>query len=160
MVRNPFWDIVRNGREKKTMRNILLSLFLLFSLTAALAAPETEFTDPNKPVVVSADSPHIVLKIKSNPATGYSWFLVDYDYQLLSPERHQYIRPSGNLVGAPGFEIWQFAVNADAFRVPQVTKISLQSIRPWTVPVNGRKLKFVVIIHSEKTPALEKKEGQ
>ncbi len=121
---------------------------LVWILTfSAYAAEKIDFTDPNKAISVSSSSPEVTLKIKSNPTTGYSWFLMDYDHDVLKPISREYVAPEKNLVGASGYEVWHFKVNASAFVVPQMTHITLQYARPWVAPTADRKLAFTVVIN-------------
>jgi len=107
------------------------------------------FTDPNKAIQVTRQSPRFSLTLRSNPTTGYSWFLVGYDHNLIAPVSNQF-KADTSKVGAPGKEIWTFKVKPEAFIVPQATELTLQYFRPWVVPTNGRKLSFLVVMHNLK----------
>ena len=101
----------------------------------AINAPNTA-TKPNqntedKPIIVSAKSTTFTFKLKSNPSTGYSWFLMNYDHKLLKPISQQYVSAKNNVPGASGYSEWTFKANDEAFQVPQVTPIILQYMRPW-----------------------------
>ena len=124
---------------------IIVLISLMMSITA-FAAERNGFTDPTKILQVSSASQDIALKIRSNPTTGYSWFLVDYDHDLLTPVSQTYVPPTSDLVGASGYEVWHFKANTKAFTVPQLTQITLQQIRPWSAPTDSRKLTFTVAI--------------
>ena len=123
----------------------MVSLWCLW-FTSIYAAEDNNFTDPTKSIQVSLGSPTILLKLKSNPTTGYSWFLVDYNHDLLTPLKWKYMPPTSDLVGASGYELWTFQVNQKAFMVPQLTQITLQYTRPWVVPSTDRKLTFTVVV--------------
>ena len=118
------------------MRKIILIISCLFAVTA-LAKSEvqqevTEYTEAKTAIVVTADKPEFVIKLKSNPTTGYSWFLRDYDNQLLQTEHHQFIAPPDKkIMGQPGFEVWTFKVKRAGFVVPHQTLIRLVYARPW-----------------------------
>ena len=124
----------------------LLILAVITGYAAEKKPQEVGFTDPNKAIQITKQAQKVILKLKSNPTTGYSWLLVHYDPNLVEPISRKYVAPKSQSVGAPGYEVWRFAVNAKAFVVPQMTEITLQYARPWLVPTNGRKLKFTVII--------------
>lgn len=143
---------------KKYIGIVLVAALVSFSVTSALAAKKTAlkkpaeahkgmFTDPNKAIEVTKAAPRIILKLRSNPTTGYSWFLVGYDPARIKPVQCKYVAPNTKLTGAPGYDVWTFKVNSQAFVVPQVTHITLQYFRPWVVPTNGRKLNFTVVIN-------------
>src|SRR5690606_29177590 len=116
------------------------------------SALNSEFTDPAKSIQVSPASTAVVIKVKSNPTTGYSWFLVNYNEALLSPISHKYMAPKSQLVGASGYEVWQFRVNAAAFIMPQITTISLQYARPWQITATDQQTKFTVVINTSTPP--------
>lgn len=126
-------------------RSLILSLALI---ATPVFAKEIAFTDPSRSIEVTPSSTGVTLKIKSNPTTGYSWFLINYNESLLSPISHKYYAPTSQLVGASGYEIWQFRVNAAAFIMPQITTITLQSSRPWAVTANDHQSKFTIAINT------------
>lgn len=147
---------------KRNIAVLLVTAVLSWAMTPALAnekakkpsKPEKKpvettkgvFTDPNKAIQVAQKSPQFSLTLRSNPTTGYSWFLVGYDHNLITPISRRF-KPDTSKVGAPGKDIWTFKVKQQAFVVPQATQITLQYFRPWVVPTNGRKLTFLVVIH-------------
>jgi predicted secreted protein len=127
------------------MKNTLIRLIVFFSCVMCFCnvyaeknaqdiknnAEKLVFTDPQKPIVVSKSSPIITVKLKSNPTTGYSWYLTKYDSMLIEPLSGSYIRPVSQLAGAPGYILWKFKVKPAAFTVPVITRISLIYARPW-----------------------------
>lgn len=116
------------------------------ALADAPKTPSDSFTDPNKVIRVSPDKPTVSLRIKSNPTTGYVWLLSDYNSNLLTPVSQKYYPPKGDLMGASGYEVWMFRVKPRGFSVPQMTSITLQSVRPWVVTQNAQKLTFSVVV--------------
>jgi inhibitor of cysteine peptidase len=104
------------------------------------------FTDPAKPIMVGKTSSTFTIKLKSNPTTGFSWFLVGYDSNVIKPVSHKYYAPNTKLVGASGYEKWIFKVKPAGFVVPQITKIQLAYTRPWNLE-NYRPTTFKVVIH-------------
>lgn len=109
-------------------------LFLFFS---AFAYAETQVAEPaiytqDKPTIIATpDKSEFIIKLKSNATTGYSWFLRQYDKNMIEPVSHKYQHPVSQLVGAPGFELWTFRVRSEGFTVPQVTYIRFIYSRPW-----------------------------
>ena len=81
--------------------------------------------------IVTSDKPVFVIKLKSNPTTGYTWFLREYSTKMLTPVKHYYEVPQTKLIGAPGYELWTFRVNQEAFIVPQMLTLRLIYARPW-----------------------------
>lgn len=130
----------------------LLYLSLLLTTTVCIAADNNkdkiEFTDPAKSIIVNRSQPVFHIVLKSNPTTGYSWFLKEYDINVIKPVNHIYYPPNNKLVGAPGYEDWIFKVKVDGFKTPRVTDVSLVYMRPWegqdTKPTN-----FKVILHND-----------
>ena len=116
------------------------------AVSATVVTRKGEYTDPNTMIQATPDKSIVVLKIKSNPTTGYSWFLNHYDSELLTPISQEYIPSKSELVGAGGYVEWKFKVNEKAFTVPQLTKISLEYIRPWVVAESTQKLDFTIAI--------------
>lgn len=102
------------------------------SATSTEKTPTT-YTENKQNIMVTPDNAEFTLKLKSNPTTGYSWFLREYDANLVTPVKHSFQKPTDNkkIVGAPGFEIWTFKMKAAAFNVPQVTAIRLIYTQPW-----------------------------
>ncbi len=116
----------------------LLKLFLLSALWFALAAYAVEpvkdntYTESNSAFAISADQPEFMIKLKSNPTTGYSWFLREYNTALIESVSHAFQAPTDKkLMGASGFEVWKFKVKPAAFTVPQQTTLKFVYARPW-----------------------------
>lgn len=138
---------------KKIAVILAMMTLLCISVLARGAENKNTVTDPNKAIQVTKKSPIIVLKIKSNPSTGYSWFLVNYDSTLITPISREFVPSEEKKTGSPGYELWRFSVNPTAFNVPRMTDIILQYIKPWVVPSKVRQLKFVIVIEEPKSLA-------
>lgn len=89
------------------------------------------YTEDKPNILVSSAYPDFSIKLKSNPTTGFTWFLREYDANLITPTKHSFIKPEQNLMGAPGYEVWQFHVKPAAFAVPHQTNIRMVYARPW-----------------------------
>ena len=122
---------------------IILCSILLLLWSIAMA---DDFNDPAKPIMVGKTAPTFTIKLRSNPTTGFSWFLVGYDSNLIQPISHKYYAPDTKLVGAGGYEKWVFKVKPEAFNVPQVTNIQFAYTRPWNLE-NYKPTIFKVVIH-------------
>lgn len=114
----------------------LLITFCCLSLFSLLAVAKHHNKNHHgkmvvKPIVVTKNQKEITVTLKANKTTGYSWFLVSYDHELLEPEKSTYIPPTSQLVGAPGKMTFTFEVDDDAFTVPRMSHISLIYARPW-----------------------------
>lgn len=101
-------------------------------------------SDYNRPILVKSNSPEFILTLPSNPSTGYSWFLMDYNGQLIQPESYKFKPNTSKKVGAPGQSIWVFELEDSAFTVPQLLKITLIYARPWDL--TGSKQKTITVM--------------
>ncbi|MAZ77097.1 MAG: hypothetical protein CMF39_00275 [Legionellaceae bacterium] len=110
------------------MKKILASLLMLCLATTAcgISKPSTQYLKPGDQAYT--------LRLPSNPSTGYSWFLVGYDHDLLTLKSHQYIKAQGKVVGAPGISVWQFTVAKAAYQAPRLGHVTLVYARPWELP--------------------------
>jgi len=92
----------------------------------------TIYTEDKLGVAVTSKEPEFIIKLKSNPTTGYSWFLRTYDTRFLTPIKHVYEGATNKkLMGAPGYEMWTFRVKPGAFAFPQQTLLRFVYSRPW-----------------------------
>jgi len=125
------------------MKNFIAITILLLICSIARA---DNFTDPTKPIMVGKASSLFTIKLKANPTTGFNWFLVSYDRNLIKPISRNYYAPNTKLVGAPGYEKWIFRVKPVGFIVPQITNIKLVYTRSWNLE-NYKPTIFKVVIH-------------
>ncbi|VVC76165.1 hypothetical protein AQUSIP_14700 [Aquicella siphonis] len=114
------------------------------TVTPADGGADYVYTEDKPNFTVTSGHPEFVLKLKSNPSTGYSWFLREYDANLISPVKHSFQQPAKNLIGAPGYELWTFRAKPGAFTVPQQTTIRMVYARPWSGSDNSTQLVFRV----------------
>ena len=110
-------------------------LFVLMQFAYASATPATKppkFSgDPNRAILVKADNPTVRLTLKSNRTTGFSWYVMKYNQNLVTPISEKYMAPNSNLAGAPGYSVWTFKIAAQAFTMPHLLQISMVYARPW-----------------------------
>lgn len=127
-------------------RSIFLSLLLLGSGQAMAAKPDaTIYNEDNNTIQVSAQHPQFTIQLKSNPTTGYMWYLREYSTKMLTPLKHDFIAPQKKLIGASGYEQWTFKVNPEAFIVPQMLTIRMVYTRPWKSTDQGTQVIFRVM---------------
>lgn len=126
----------------KIRKLFLFVLTLLLLNTYVVAETSNIHTTDKLSFVVTADQPEFVLKLKSNPTTGYSWFLSDYNANLIEVIKHSYEPPEKKLVGASGSELWTFRVKPVGFVVPHQTLIRLVYSRPWENPTGPEETTF------------------
>jgi inhibitor of cysteine peptidase len=117
--------------------NRLIVIALLFCSVASYAEPVSTnkapiaYTEDHLNITVNADNPQFTIELGSNPTTGYSWFLREYDDKILTPVKHSYIPAKNKLLGASGVEVWTFRVKPDVFIVPQQSTLRFIYTRPW-----------------------------
>lgn len=76
----------------------------------------------------------LVVRLKSNPTTGYRWRVAGSDPDHLRQEGEpSFEGPNGRLVGAGGVEVFTFAVHKAAR-----TWLELEYVRPWEEEVLRR----------------------
>lgn len=120
------------------MKKLFLPLILLIATSMVNAAP-------CKPLnyTLTKNNPMLTFQLPSNPTTGYSWFLTSYNKNLLTLIKHQYFPISAGktcakpLIGAGGYEVWQFKATKNALKAPQITYIKLIYARPWEIKANS-----------------------
>lgn len=106
--------------------------------------PAAEFSDPAKSILVAKTNPQFTITLASNPTTGYSWHLLNYDKQLITLVNHAYQRPTKDMPGAGGKEVWTFKVKDTGFIAPHASKITLLYARPWNIKDNSKQVEFTV----------------
>lgn len=102
------------------------------------------YTEDKPNIAVDAQHTEFVIKLKSNPTTGYSWFLREYNHNLISPEKHSYQASNTKLIGASGYELWTFRVKPTAFVVPHQMVLRFVYARPWKGAENSNQVVFRV----------------
>lgn len=129
----------------------VLSLFI-FNIAVFAAEPvkptapdaSNIYSENKLNIYVDSKHPEFIIKVKSNPTTGYSWFLREYDKGIITAVKHSFQAPTKKLMGAPGFELWTFRVKPAGFIVPQQTTIRLIYARPWQSDDSATQLVFRV----------------
>lgn len=111
---------------------------------AKTTAPENIYEEDKQSISVAASQPEFTLKLKSNPTTGYSWYLREYNANIIAPVKHSFEQPTRELIGASGFELWTFKVKPAGFTVPQQTVIRMVYARPWQGNDSSTQLVFRV----------------
>jgi inhibitor of cysteine peptidase len=130
---------------------IIVALTSICVFTSVLAATEKSvsnspavYDESKTSITVLKSQPVFILKLASNPTTGYVWLLNNYDKSLIVPVKHEYQAPNSKLMGAPGMDLWTFRVKPDAFIVPQRTSIHMSYARPWEADKSGKNIEIVV----------------
>lgn len=102
----------------------------------------------SKSQVVTTNHPIATFKLRSNPSTGFTWYIKNYPKHLIKIKSHEMKRPSkdNDRVGAPGYEVWQFKAKKAAFKAPHVIKITLMYARPWMVDGHSSQTRNLYVI--------------
>jgi inhibitor of cysteine peptidase len=123
-----------------------MGLSLSLTMGAHASGLEQKVTSSSKPILVTDPDGNFIIRVMSNPSTGYSWFLVhNPDLECVKPTFHQYIAPNSRLIGAPGYEEWHFRIEPEWRSSPQVLHVMLQYLRPWVGP-EGKPAIFTVVV--------------
>lgn len=133
------------------MQRLFFVILFIFIFNPAVFASEIKnklkqndgiYTENTLNIIVSKDHPEFTLKLKSNPTTGFSWFLREYSRNLVKPLKHSFQKPTQQLMGAPGYEWWTFRIKPAGFIVPQSTTVRMIYARPWQGMDNSIQLIF------------------
>lgn len=106
-------------------------------------------TNENKSIIVTADNPQFTINLKSNPTTGYSWHVGQYDTNLLEVVSHKYNPSTSQLVGAGGIDVWTFKVTPTALTAPHVITLKMNYLRPWAPKENASEQEFTIFTTSK-----------
>lgn len=126
----------QNDQFRTLMRKLPLSIFLccLFVVVSAFRSPPPPLllttADNGKTETVYLDT-KIVIRLASNPSTGYSWKVANSEDVVLKFRSQRFIPPTPqpghpNNVGAPGTVEIIFTANAVG-----TEKLILEYQRPW-----------------------------
>ncbi len=130
---------------KKLKWAIVFCVVNTMSYAQTTHTPPSIYTEAKPAVMATKNQSQFVIQLKSNPTTGYAWFLRDYNGDLIQPVKHEF-KPAEDkkLMGAPGYELWTFKVKAAGFVVPQQTTVRFVYTRPWEVVDSTTQLIFKV----------------
>ncbi|MCH9744506.1 MAG: protease inhibitor I42 family protein [Gammaproteobacteria bacterium] len=122
-------------------------LFTLLGLICCVAANANT-------ILVTKKKPTFTITLRSNPTTGYSWFLKKCNYHLIKPVSQKFMADRAALkkgiMGAPGLSVWTFRAQPAAFAVPQVTRLKWVSMRPWEGLVKGQEqATYTVVMNNQ-----------
>jgi inhibitor of cysteine peptidase len=131
------------------LKRIIFNLCIIVAIVWYLnvyAADKSDniYTENQLDIVVSPKHAEFTLKIKSNPSTGYTWFLHAYDNYLIVPLKHRFEPANSKVLGASSYEFWTFKVKPIAFSVPQYTNFRMIYARPWKSSDDSTELVFTI----------------
>ena len=82
-------------------------------------------------IMVKASSPVVKVTLRENPSTGYRWYLLKYDANVVAPIGNHYQAAKTKRMGAPGHSIWEFKFKPAAFVVRQITRVIMTHAQSW-----------------------------
>jgi inhibitor of cysteine peptidase len=123
---------------------LLIALSCLVLSVNAAPVTDNNFTDPSKTIQASQKNPQFTITLRSNPTTGYMWFLDKYNANFITVVEHRYQPPISQLVGAGGKDVWTFKLTPAAFTAPHLLKIKMTYARPWAVEQGRKDVEFNV----------------
>jgi len=126
----------------------VLAVCLLFALPlCSEEPPKTEvpmikvYTQPDKPIGIAVGQ-QFVIKLVSNPTTGYGWQLAKpLDTTVLQCVTNAYVGSDSKLCGAGGHEVWTFKAVGQG-----KADISMKYVRPWEKDVPADKTNVFSVI--------------
>lgn len=111
-----------------------------------VTASSDPYTDPSHAITVTADNAEFTIRLKSNPTTGYRWYLKAWPNNWLQVMSEDYVANRSTLVGAGGEETWRFKVLPEAFSARLLLSIEFVSIQPWNMKdANSSNQTFYVV---------------
>lgn len=119
-------------KESKVKLKYFCVLFLFFISTLVAQPTTVSVTDPTKPIILISGVKQFSININSNPTTGYTWRLSQYDPNILAPVSQGY-RRTQLAIGGGGVQNFVFIVKDHAIRKP--TQISFIYVRPWNMSI-------------------------
>lgn len=129
----------------KSMYKMFLSFLVIYSMHTFAQPPKkpvSVYSEDHLNIMVTDEQPEFNLELKSNPTTGFSWFLREYNTDLITPVKRTFQAGERKLIGAPGKEIWTFRVKPKGFIVPQQTTLRMIYTRPFQGNDNARQVVF------------------
>jgi inhibitor of cysteine peptidase len=139
---------------------ICLTLYLAWNLLPVFADPSQKIntnakfllSNNKKPIVLTQNHVKFSVILKSNPTTGYRWFLMLFDSSMVEPLKKVYHPPvevmekdaAQSPVGQTGYDEWRFRLRKTMINVPRVTTLVFCYMRPWMAICDQHKTFTVV----------------
>jgi inhibitor of cysteine peptidase len=122
-----------------------LSFFILTILSLNVFAAGNNvpiFTEENPQIHLNSNQQRFMIRLKSNPTTGYSWDFNSNDKKHIALIQHDFEKPNTGLVGAPGYETWLFEIKDSQFNL---IKLDFVYRRAWEQGAIGKQVIFELI---------------
>lgn len=113
----------------------VLFFFALFSNEMCANQPvpngsATIYSEAKNHVILSGKERTFTVHLKSNPTTGYQWYLRDYHTKMMMPIAHRFVAAEEKLIGSGGVEEWEFRVSDQAMAYPHQLTLRMIYARP------------------------------
>lgn len=112
-------------------KHALTMIVLMLCCHTSIATTDTLPSSDTKPLIVMNKQPTVSIRLKSNPTTGYRWFIRSYPPDFVVPVTHRVEKPTSTLVGAPTQEVFEFKLKPVAFKAPHQFIIRFSYFRPF-----------------------------
>ena len=120
--------------KKSLLSYLLLPVLSLSSLFInTVHASSNEESAKPMVIIVAVKDPIFTVKLKGNPTTGYTWFLLDnYSKDLIRPTQYKYVSGNGKTIGGGGMFEFTFRALPEAFIVPKLLQpMHFVYLRAW-----------------------------
>tara|TARA_B100000989_G_scaffold236296_1_gene183108 strand:- start:1328 stop:1729 length:402 start_codon:yes stop_codon:yes gene_type:complete len=123
---------------------LLLLCFIVMPVWAGKKADAPKvYMDANQTIDTSRKNNRFIIKLKTTPGTGYSWFLTSYNSNFISLQKH-YFKAAGKAhPGSSGYSYWEFKVLDKAFVGPHLFYINFVYTQPWNL--KGKQVQNFVV---------------
>ena len=96
-----------------------------------------------KSIIVSKESQKFSINLIINSGTGYQWFLESYDSNFITPIESYKLENDSKSLGATETIKWEFGLKD--IKVPTITKIVFQKLRPWEAQYAKPEYFYIII---------------
>lgn len=111
---------------KGTIKMKIISTFCSMLLLVSMPS----FSMDTSTIQVNANSTQFVIKLPSNPTTGFQWSVVSYDQTILKLKSSEFIAPQTKLIGAGGVMTYTFTL-VSGETMPENTELEFKNARSW-----------------------------
>jgi predicted secreted protein len=133
-------EMIMRGKVTYKISAVLAVSFLMGFLLVAVGCGGNGGEEPDDGQQVTEEmqetfdvetGQHFDLSLESNPTTGFAWQATQSpDEKIVQLVNNQFVAPSGDLMGAPGEEVWQFRATGAG-----TTTMVLEYARSWETDV-------------------------
>jgi inhibitor of cysteine peptidase len=114
-----------------------ITFFFLASFSTVIFAEKSNpnpsapiYNETKTSVILQGKERVFTIRLKSNPTTGYQWYLRDYSSKMIIPILQRYVPSEKKLIGSGGMEEWKFKVSDRAMTYPHQLILRMIYARP------------------------------